>query len=201
MDLNHILNYVQQYGHVALFCLLAFGIVGLPIPDETVLTFCGYLAFKGHLNLFETYFVAWIGTVSGISVSYCLGRFVGYRVLEKYGWFFHITEEKLVRTEKWFEHGGRWLLTIGYFIPGVRHLFAIAAGSTCVRYPVFAFFAYMGGLIWTATFITLGYMFGDTWEKVAKQGQHIGIYLAIGIAATIIAGFFITHRVLRKKYR
>ena len=38
-----VFGWVATYGYGALFGLLIFGIVGLPIPDETLLVFCGYL--------------------------------------------------------------------------------------------------------------------------------------------------------------
>ena len=39
---QHVLHWISQYGYPAIFCLLMLGIVGLPVPDETLLTFTGY---------------------------------------------------------------------------------------------------------------------------------------------------------------
>jgi membrane protein DedA with SNARE-associated domain len=194
---HEVLQYVQQYGDVAIFALLMFGIIGLPFPDETMLTFSGYLIYKGHLPFFETYIVAWVGAMSGITSSYLLGRFVGYGLLLRYGRYFHITQDKLDRVERWFQRGGKWLLTAGYFIPGVRHLTAVVAGSSKLPFHTFALFAYAGGLIWTATFLTIGYVFGEAWQKVAHQGDII-IYAACGVAALAIAALFVAHRYIRK---
>jgi membrane protein DedA with SNARE-associated domain len=46
---QHVLAWIAQYGYLAIFSLLVLGIVGLPVPDETLLTFTGYLVFRGHL--------------------------------------------------------------------------------------------------------------------------------------------------------
>src|ERR1035438_7205085 len=48
---QHVLAWIAQYGYLAIFSLLVLGIVGLPVPDETLLTFTGYLVFRGHLWL------------------------------------------------------------------------------------------------------------------------------------------------------
>ena len=48
---HQVLVWIAQYGYLAIFLLLVCGIVGLPVPDETLLTFTGYLAFKGELSL------------------------------------------------------------------------------------------------------------------------------------------------------
>ena len=39
---QQILAWITQYGYLAIFAGLMFGIVGLPVPDETLLTFTGY---------------------------------------------------------------------------------------------------------------------------------------------------------------
>lgn len=41
---------ISTYGYGALFGLLMLGIVGLPLPDEALLTFAGYLCFKGDFK-------------------------------------------------------------------------------------------------------------------------------------------------------
>ena len=39
-----VILWITEYGYIALFFLLMLGIVGLPIPDETIMVFSGYLA-------------------------------------------------------------------------------------------------------------------------------------------------------------
>ncbi len=46
--MDGLLNWIPEYDSPALFLLLMLGIVGLPIPDETLLTFSGYLIFKNQ---------------------------------------------------------------------------------------------------------------------------------------------------------
>ena len=74
---QHILAWITQYGYLAIFGLLVFGIVGLPVPDETLLTFTGYLVFKGHLSLPLACAAAFAGSTCGITISYTLGRTFG----------------------------------------------------------------------------------------------------------------------------
>ena len=126
--LETALQLVSQYGDLALFFLLVFGIIGLPIPDETLLTFAGYLIFKGHLHFPTTLAAAFAGSVCGITGSYLIGRTGGLYVIHKYGRYVHITPERLDYVHAWFERVGRWGLFFGYFIPGIRHFTAIIAG-------------------------------------------------------------------------
>src|SRR6266498_4731136 len=74
VDLASILNWVSVYGAPALFVLLMLGIVGLPIPDETLLVFSGYLIYRGTLHPATTWIFAFAGSACGITLSYTIGR-------------------------------------------------------------------------------------------------------------------------------
>jgi membrane protein DedA with SNARE-associated domain len=139
--MENVLHWVNDYGYVAIFLLLFLGIVGLPIPDETMLTFAGYMVYKGSLDFLPTVLTAFVGAMSGITASYLLGRLPGLYVLMKYGRYVRITEAKLERCHQWYRRVGKWSLTFGYFIPAVRHFTALVAGSSKLEYPVFAVYA------------------------------------------------------------
>ena len=66
---QQILNWISQYGYLAIFLLLVFGIVGLPIPDETLLAFTGYVVFKGHLSLAPAFAAACVGAIMLIELA------------------------------------------------------------------------------------------------------------------------------------
>src|SRR5438132_10866432 len=102
------LGWVTQYGAISLFFLMMLGIIGLPIPDETLLVFSGYLIQKGTLHPVSTFSMAFLGSVCGITVSYLLGRVYGHKLIHKYGRYFHITEKRLQRAHNWFERFGGW---------------------------------------------------------------------------------------------
>src|ERR1044072_6900763 len=150
---EQVLNWITQYGYIAIYLCLVLGIIGLPIPDETMMTFSGYLIYRGTLSGPITFAVALAGSISGITISYALGRFLGIQVVHRYGRYLHITEERIQKAHSWFDRIGHWALTIGYFIPGVRHFTAYAAGISELAPNSFAIYAYSGALIWVSTLI------------------------------------------------
>ena len=170
-----------------------FGIIGVPIPDETLLTFSGYLVSKGQLHIAPTVVSAFLGSVCGITVSYGLGRIGGYALIIRYGHWVHITEERIGRVHEWLEHRGRWGLFIGYFIPGVRHLTALVAGTSGMRYSVFATFAYSGGLVWSTSFITAGFFLGKEWVDVSTAIRQWGL-IAFSIIGCILLVYYLVRR-------
>ena len=165
------------------------GVFGLPLPDEGMLTFAGYLVYKHQLQFVPTIVSAFLGSVCGISLSYGLGHTAGFYVIEKYGHFVHITPERIQRTHEWFDRVGKWALLIGYFIPGVRHLTALLAGTAKMKWPQFALFAYSGSLSWSLTFISIGYFLGEEWKGVSEQ-LHRHLSMAAGVVLVFVLIYF-----------
>jgi membrane protein DedA with SNARE-associated domain len=189
-------GWLEAYGYPGLFVLLMLGIVGLPVPDETLLAFAGYLVFKRTLGLPATLLAAFLGTTCGITLSYGLGRGLGPGAVRRFGHRLRVTPEHLDRVQAWYRRHGRYALFLGYFVPGVRHLVAFVAGSARLPLPLFALFAYTGGLVWSLTFILLGYGFGEEWARMSAALHRILLILAGVVAAgLLVAGLVLRRRV------
>jgi membrane protein DedA with SNARE-associated domain len=160
LDPSSLLTQIQHYGSGGLFLLLALGIIGLPIPDETLLLLSGILVASHKIALTTTWLAAIAGAIVGISTSYILGRTLGHfavlTVLKKLG----INQAHWHNAYQKFNRFGKWLLFIGYFIPGVRHFTGLIAGTTELPFRQFALFAYTGALCWSNLFFWLGYFYG-----------------------------------------
>ena len=193
---HQVLAWIAQYGYLAIFSLLILGIVGLPVPDETLLTFTGYLVFAGHLSLPFAYLAAFSGSACGITVSYALGRWFGLALIHRYGRYLRIRPEHLDKAHAWFRRAGHWSLTFGYFIPGVRHFTAYAAGMSDLEAPQFCLFAYSGAALWAATFISLGYFLGERWQKVQQNIHHY--FTGFTVAAAILVLAYLVWRKMRR---
>jgi membrane protein DedA with SNARE-associated domain len=187
--------WISHYGYAGLFTLLTLGIVGLPVPDETLLVFSGYLISKGDLSPVPTYLIAFAGSVCGVTLSYLIGRSGGFYLVIRYGRFLRLTPERIDSVRKWFERIGKWILFIGYFFVGVRHLSALVAGSARLEWRTFALFAYPGALVWSVTFVSLGRWLGHHWHDVALQiHRHLLTVTVLTVAALLI------YAVIRKKF-
>jgi membrane protein DedA with SNARE-associated domain len=192
--LQHLLvDNLTRYGPPVLFLAQMFGIFGLPIPDELLMTFAGALIRRGQLGAAATLLAAITGCSAGISLSYVIGRTVGSAALHR---LLKVHDEAFQRTQRWFARFGHWLLTFGYFIPGVRHLTAIAAGAAPITYRQFAAAAYPGAVLWCSVFIGVGYWAGDRWERVASSLEGHG-RLAV-IAVSCVVGLYLVVRFVRR---
>jgi membrane protein DedA with SNARE-associated domain len=185
-------HWITAYGSAAIFGLLLLGVFGLPVPDETLLTFAGVLVHDGRLGFATTWTAAALGSMCGITLNYIVGRTAGSAVVHRYGRLLHLTSDDLHRVEAWLERRGKWTLTVGYFIPGVRHLTGIVAGSTELPLSIFASFAFPGAVGWTLAFISLGRYVGARWETVlAEVHRHVAQLVALAVIAG--GGYIIAH--------
>jgi len=183
--MEFVFQWVSTYGYGALFLLLMLGIVGLPIPDETLLVFCGYLVSRGTLNPASTFVTAVLGSCCGISLSYSIGRTLGLGVVHRFGRYLHLNQERLDTVHRWFDHSGHWALFGGYYIAGVRHLTALIAGASRLSFGTFALFAWSGAMCWAAAFLTLGYFIGEDWRRIAELVHRDLHYASIVVIAAV----------------
>ena len=176
-------EWISTYGYVAIVGLLLLGIVGLPVPDEALLTFVGYLSFKGDLHVGAALLSAVLGTTGGITISYGLGRFIGLRLLIRVTSFLHLHPDGVQHAQIWIQRWGPYALPLAYFVPGARHVAALLTGASGLPLSTFARFAYSGALLWCGTFIAIGYGFGAEWSRLSPVMQRT-IVIVVLLACT-----------------
>lgn len=177
--MQHIDYLIEHFGYLGIIVVLIGGIVGLPIPDEVLLTYVGYNVSQGKLTYIMSLLSAFTGAIGGISLSYYIGYRFGLPLLKKFGPKFHITEQKIGLTKNLFQKIGPTVLIIGYFIPGVRHLAAYIAAINKYPFRKFIVFAYTGAFIWTFTFITVGKKLGQDWKQVETYVSKYSLYFIL----------------------
>lgn len=198
---DYILNLIDNYGYIALYFSMALGIIGLPITDETILAFSGFLIFQKELNLVPVVLFSFLGSITGISVSYFIGKKLGKKFLYRDSSFIHLSKDKLNRMNNWIQRYGSWLFFFGYFIPGVRHLTALIAGTSQTSYKKFAAYALPGGFLWISVFISLGFYTGKEWEKINGNIQEKILTFLFYAAITLIAVLLLINllKIMKKK--
>ncbi|WP_219838212.1 DedA family protein [Paenibacillus sp. R14(2021)] len=174
---------ISRYGYVGLTLALALGIVGVPVPDEALLTYSGYLVGNGTLLVPFVILCAFLGAAVGISASYVIGFRLGLPFLLKYGPRIRLSAAKIERAQSWMNRYGNVLLFAGFFVPGLRHLTAYMAGISRLKKRTFMLYAYSGALVWSTLFIYIGYLLGDQWQTVKTYIHHNGLTLVLIICS------------------
>jgi len=185
----HFQEWIIAHGCLGIFLLLMLGVFGLPIPDEPLLIFSGYLIFQEKLPPGRVLLASFFGSAVGISISYFVGRVLGRQILYHYGHFVGIKPERIRRVHDWFKGIGHWVFVLGYFVPGVRHVTAIVAGVSKWEIVPFMLFAYSGALVWVSTFLCIGYFFAERWDHVAEAIDQ-NLVLASGAVVASVTLYF-----------
>lgn len=192
---------IHAYGYLGVCGSLMLGMFGLPVPDETIITFTGFLIHKNYFHPLPAFLAAYLGSIGGITLNYLVGRYIGFPVLHRYGPYLHLSDEKIDRGRRWFERYGKIALFVGYFLPGLRHLTAFSAGASRLRYRQFAPYAYSGGFFWVATFLALGYFLGEEWPQITPQFRSY-LWMVVGAVVFMALGYYLGlrlwHRFRRK---
>ncbi|QHT62358.1 DedA family protein [Paenibacillus lycopersici] len=181
---------ITRYGYAGLTIALALGIVGVPVPDEALLTYSGYLVGDGRLLAPLVVLSAFVGAAAGITVSYALGSRLGLPFLLKYGPRIHLNSAKIERAQDWMNRYGRILLFVGFFIPGFRHVTAYMAGMSRFKLRTFLLYAYAGAFLWSTLFVYVGYLLGEQWESVKTYVHHNGRTLLFAGCLLALAALF-----------
>ncbi len=177
---------ITQWGYAAIFLIVILGNVGLPVPEETVLTVSGYLIWKGRLEAVPVILTAVTSAVIGDNVAYWLGRRYGRLVLTR---FIKVRPERIERMQQLVLRYGMVAVFVARFVAGLRFMAGPLAGSTGLS-PVRFFIAnLLGAAVYVPVAVGAGYAVGyglseqiDRLRRAAGEAEHV-LIAAIVIAA------------------
>ena len=157
--LGNITDIIEQYNYLIIFVLMTVESSFIPFPSELVMIPAGYLIAKGKLSFSLSLFAGICGSIFGALINYQLARLLGYKFLYKYGKYFFISQQRLVKIQKFFLDHGVISTFSGRLIPGVRQYISFPAGLASMNLNKFVFFTFLGSAIWVAILILLGFVF------------------------------------------
>jgi len=132
---------------------------GFFLPGDSLLFTAGFLASQGLFSPVALFVGAFVAAVLGDSVGYAFGRKIGPRIFTKEDSFF-FNKKHIERSKHFYEKYGKKTIILARFIPIVRTFAPILAGVGNMSYRVFASYNVIGGLLWTAGILALGFGLG-----------------------------------------
>ncbi|PIC80475.1 hypothetical protein CSV75_01390 [Sporosarcina sp. P18a] len=155
--MEHLQEYVVQYGYLSIFFFLSLGIFGLPVPDELLVALAGYLTSAGTFQFLFTIIFTLSGVMVGSLFTYLIGRKLGKPLIQRFGKHLFLTPHRMHKIERWFMTYGSWTVTLGYFVPGMRHLICYISGMSGMSIHRYVLFAIPGVIVSTTVCLLLGY--------------------------------------------
>ena len=167
LNIDKYLNtLVASYGYLVYVILFAVvfcetGLVITPfLPGDSIIFACGALAAIGQINVLAALAVLIAAAILGDATNYFLGRNYGTTLIAKVGGHF-IKEKHLEDTRLFFDKYGWLAIFLGRFMPIVRTFVPFVAGMSSMKYKIFGFYNIIGGVIWVALFLMVGFFFGN----------------------------------------
>lgn len=197
--ITFIVNLVESWGYLGIFCMMFLESSFFPFPSEVVMIPAGYLVFQGKMNIFLAFFAGTFGSLMGAIFNYYLCYFFGRSLIEKYGKYVGIDDEKMQKFESFFKRHGEISTFNCRLIPGIRQYISLPAGLARMNIFRFSLFTTLGAGIWVAILLGLGYFLGQN-ETVLKEKLHIiTIILLFFVILTFIIYFYICNNENNKK--
>lgn len=186
----------------ALACTLVFALVfledalfvGFVIPGETAAIFGGVLASTGTVPLWTVLAAAVAAAIAGDTVGYAVGKRFGPRILRAR--ILDRRRARLRRAQALLRLRGGPAVFLGRFTAFFRAVMPALAGAAQMPYRRFLAFNAIGGLVWGAGAVTLGYAAGGSYHTVA---HYAGAGAAAATAAAALAALLLWH--LRRRAR
>jgi membrane protein DedA with SNARE-associated domain len=195
--MHALLEFLLRHGYVLLLGWVFAEQAGLPLPSVPLLLAAGVLAGTGRLNFELCLLASMLAAVSADTMWYRLGRQRGIRILQ---WICKISLEPdscVRRTEGIFEKYGAKSLLFAKFLPGLNTVATPLAGVFHMGLRRFLVFDALGALVWSGTFLGLGFVFSEQIERIAENLRLAGG----GAMALAIAGLalYILYKILARK--
>lgn len=188
---NWITDFMEQYGYIGIFLMIALENVFPPIPSEVILTFGGFMTTYSALTVPGVVVAATLGSIAGAIILYGIGRLLHVdrleKIVERWGHLLRVKKDDLHRSTAWFDKYGYWTVLFCRMVPLIRSLISIPAGMARMNFLLFLFYTTVGTLIWNIVLVYVGAAVGENWEEIV---HFMDIYSNIAyavIGAGIIA--------------
>lgn len=195
-----------NYGYIFLLMLLESTVI--PVPSELVVAPAAYHAANGNLNVWLVILFSTLGAAIGASINYLAGYYLGRPIIykfanSKWGRACLLTQNKVEKSEKYFDTHGMVATITGRLVPGIRHLISIPAGLAKMSYWKFLLYTIIGAAIWHSILAALGYYMhsfvpeNQLNNKIEEYSEYIKIAILILVIAALLyitIKWYIKHR-------
>ena len=204
--MNWISTLLGNLNYGTIFFLMLLESTVVPVPSELVVAPAAYHAASGHLNAILVVIFATIGADVGASINYFAALYVGRPVVyrfanSKWGKMCLLNQEKVEKSERYFDNHGVVATLTGRLIPGIRHLISLPAGLARMSYWKFLLYTTIGAGVWHTILAAMGWYLHaivpeEELEVTIERYNH---YIVIAIVAIVLLA--ITYFIIKKKFR
>jgi membrane protein DedA with SNARE-associated domain/rhodanese-related sulfurtransferase len=194
-------QFLVDHGLPIIFGAVLAEQMGVPIPALPWLLGAGALAASGNWSLVAPLALTTSACMIADTVWFYAGRFRGNQVLNLLCKISLEPDTCIRRTQNVFTRYGLKGIAIAKFVPGLSTVAPPLAGMSEVGIARFLVFDGLGSVLYTGTFILLGFFFSQQIERVAGALAGVG-GSALAVVAFLLVSyvgfkFYQRHKLLR----
>lgn len=172
-----VTSFVETVAYPGIFVLMIVEIFLPIVQSEIVMTFSGFAASRGDLNIVGAVVAGVAGSQTGSVALYTISRQVSEErvneFLSTYGGWLGFSHDNLERGEDFFRRHDHWAVLIGRLVPGIRAFIAIPAGIQKMAFWKFFALNLIGTAFWVTVLTYLGSILGDNYDRVDQYSSYI----------------------------
>ena len=195
-----LLSLMARHGYALTFALLFVEAIGFPFPAAIALVAAGAAVASHTLSATGVLLAAMVALLIGDSTQFWLGRYTGWALL---GFLCRLSmnpETCILRSAESFYKRGKLTVVVAKFIPGINTMAAPLAGSMKMRYGQFLRLDFAGALLYSVTYVLLGYLSRDFLAATLRGFHAAGRAMEVIIIAAILV-YAIYRAAQFQKYR
>ncbi len=180
----------------------------IPVPSELIVSPAAYHAAAGHLNVTLVIIFATLGAVLGSATNYVAAYYLGRPIVYKFansklGHLCLLNQEKIEKSEKYFNDHGVMATLTGRLLPGIRQVISVPAGLAKMTFWKFMLYTTIGAGIWNCVLAALGWYLHSIVpeeqlnEKILEYNHHIKVVI-LSLFGMMVA-YFIVRRFLNRR--
>ena len=206
--MSFITSMLGHLNYGTIFVLMLLESTVIPVPSELVVAPAAYHAAGGNLDMWLVILFSTLGADVGATINYLAGWYLGRPIIykfanSKWGHLCLLNQEKVEKSERYFEKHGMVATITGRLLPGISHLISIPAGLSRMNYWKFLLYTTIGAGAWHSILAILGhYMHAfvpeeQLNEKILEYGEYIKFGLIILVI--IVCLYFLLKWYIKKK--
>ncbi|WP_332631493.1 DedA family protein [Halalkalibacter flavus] len=184
MDTLIFIDFIKQYGYIALFFTVAIGLFFFPVPNEVLLMSGGLLATTKLLDPVPTFLVIFSSIILHGTILYVIGNAVYQHSNfdKKSQSIWHSRAEK---GRELLDQYGLKAASFSYFFPFIRHAVPFSIGMSGISYRLFAMIGFSSAFIWLSIYFFIGYYYGSSIKDWNSFIQNL-IYTLFALFTIVI---------------
>ena len=181
-----VVQVIETLGYFGIFIMMALESACIPFPSEVIMPFAGFVVHEGNLNFVWIVIIGTLGNLVGSLIAYYVGLKGGRPILEKYGKYILVTEDKLDLADDIFNKYGSITVFVGRILPVIRTFISLPAGIARMDIKKFTVYTTLGCLPWTLVLAYLGVILGQNWHILTNYFHILDVILVVAVIALIL---------------